>query len=272
MSSWHARTRESCLQDASVPVISEETRSSSMFADGEPSAPDVPMVYQRHYQSPVAPVAATTAYERCCVSAAVLMRRPPYPEVATAAFYPLDDGPLSTLADHHRRPTPSYAAYDRSYVDAPPSSFLYGAAAYDCVYGDCPDCAEVGYSPASASSRSPTDVSDAKSAACPLQTSPAMSRRASSVARKRSLSQAELERRRSLANHQERRRMHRLNSALDRLRSTIPPRLQNGGRRLSKIKTLKMAINYILELKTVLGPTTVAGAGGACAPVSPSWD
>ncbi|KAL1419166.1 hypothetical protein MTO96_005271 [Rhipicephalus appendiculatus] len=244
-----------------------------MFADGEASAPDVPVVYQRHYQSPVAPTAATTAYERCCVSAAVLMRRPPYPEVATSAFYPLDDVPLSTLADHHHRHTPSYAVYDRSYVDAPPSSFLYGAAAYDCVYGDCPDCAEVGYPPAPASSRSPADDDgDAESAACSSQTSPAMSRRASVVARKRSLSQAELERRRSLANHQERRRMHRLNSALDRLRSTIPPRLQNGSRRLSKIKTLKMAINYILELKTVLGPTTVSAAGGGCAPASPSWN
>ncbi|XP_037282026.2 uncharacterized protein LOC119174976 [Rhipicephalus microplus] len=239
-----------------------------MFADGEASAPDVPMVYQRHYQTPVASTAATTAYERCCVSAAVLMRRPPYPEVATSAFYPLEDVPLSSLADHHHRHTPSYAVYDRSYVDAPPSSFLYGAAAYDCVYGDCPDCAEVGYPPVAASSCS--TAGDAKSSACALQTSPAVSRRA--VVRKRSLSQAELERRRSLANHQERRRMHRLNSALDRLRSTIPPRLQNGSRRLSKIKTLKMAINYILELKTVLGPTTVPGVGGGCAPASPSWN
>ncbi|CAN7950188.1 unnamed protein product, partial [Ixodes pacificus] len=67
--------------------------------------------------------------------------------------------------------------------------------------------------------------------------------------RKRSLSQAELERRRSLANHQERRRMHRLNSALDRLRSAIP---SPSSRRLSKIKTLKMAISYIGELQTVL--------------------
>ncbi|KAH6929366.1 hypothetical protein HPB50_026848 [Hyalomma asiaticum] len=247
-----------------------------MFADIEASTLDVPTVYQRHYRSPAA---ATTAYERCCASAAVLMRRPPYPEVATAAFYPSDDVQLacSTLADHHR-PTPSYATYDRSYVDAPPSSFLYGTAAYDCVYGDCPDCAESGYSPAPCGSRSPAgaDDDDAKSSSvgCPSQTSPAMLRRTSSVARKRSLSQAELERRRCLANHQERRRMHRLNSALDRLRSTIPARLQNGSRRLSKIKTLKMAINYILELKTVLGPTTVSGAGGgvACAPAPLSWN
>ncbi|KAH7936679.1 hypothetical protein HPB49_002347 [Dermacentor silvarum] len=253
-----------------------------MFAGAEVSALDVPTAYQRHYQPSGAPTAATTAYERCYASTAVLMRRPPYPEVASAAFYPLDDVPVpcSTLADHHRH-TPSYAVYDRSYVDAPPSSFLYSAAAaaYDCVYGDCPDCMEAGYSPAPGGSRSPAgaDDEDAKSsgAACPSQTSPAMSRRASSVARKRSLSQAELERRRSLANHQERRRMHRLNSALDRLRSTIPPRLQNGSRRLSKIKTLKMAINYIVELQTVLGPTTVSGAGGtvvSCAPPSRSWN
>ncbi|XP_075553058.1 uncharacterized protein LOC142585871 [Dermacentor variabilis] len=251
-----------------------------MFADAEVSALDVPTAYPRHYQSSGAPTAASTAYERCYGSTAVLMRRPPYPEVASAAFYPLDDVslPCSTLADH-RRHTPSYAVYDRSYVDAPPSSYLYSAAAYDCVYGDCPDCVEAGYSPAPGGSRSPAGADDedakASAAACPSQTTSAMSRRATSVARKRSLSQAELERRRSLANHQERRRMHRLNSALDRLRSTIPPRLQNGSRRLSKIKTLKMAINYIVELQTVLSPSTVSGTGGSvvgCTSVSRSWN
>ncbi|XP_077487624.1 uncharacterized protein LOC144098684 [Amblyomma americanum] len=248
-----------------------------MFADAEVAPLDASAAYQPHHQPSTS---AGAAYERCYTSAAaaVLMHRPSYADVAaTAPFYPLDDlaPPCSVLSEHQRR-TPSYSVYDRSYVDAPPSSFLYNAAAatYDCAFGGCPDCLDAGYSSATPTGgRSPAEGDeDATSTALVAASSSTLARRSSSgsSARKRALSQAELERRRSLANHQERRRMHRLNSALDRLRSAIPPRLQNGSRRLSKIKTLKMAINYIVELQTVLGPTGLSGGGGVL--TARSWN
>lgn len=70
-----------------------------------------------------------------------------------------------------------------------------------------------------------------------------------------------------MANKQERRRMHRLNSALERLRQAIPVNFQqqhhhlyqachsssaSATRRLSKIKTLRLAISYIGALGRAL--------------------
>ncbi|XP_054163670.1 oligodendrocyte transcription factor 2-like isoform X2 [Oppia nitens] len=70
---------------------------------------------------------------------------------------------------------------------------------------------------------------------------------------KKHLSQTELDRKRDLANKQERRRMHRLNDALNRLRQVIPAELQHPPpRRLSKIKTLQSAIRYIQRLQELL--------------------
>ncbi|CAG2103920.1 unnamed protein product [Medioppia subpectinata] len=70
---------------------------------------------------------------------------------------------------------------------------------------------------------------------------------------KKHLSQLELDRKRDLANKQERRRMHRLNDALNRLRAVIPAELQHPPpRRLSKIKTLQSAIKYIRRLQELL--------------------
>jgi hypothetical protein len=70
---------------------------------------------------------------------------------------------------------------------------------------------------------------------------------------KKHLTQLELDRKRDLANKQERRRMHRLNDALNRLRAVIPLELQHPPpRRLSKIKTLRSAIKYIRRLQELL--------------------
>ncbi|KAI8520049.1 hypothetical protein Bbelb_033060 [Branchiostoma belcheri] len=62
--------------------------------------------------------------------------------------------------------------------------------------------------------------------------------------------------RRLVANSQERDRMHGLNDALDRLRRHIP--LHLGPRRLSKIKTLRLAMAYIEALTDM-----VQGSAGA---------
>lgn len=219
-----------------------------MFSEAPDLLPGIDVAKPAYHSSAIA-----KSYERRCTptSAAVLMRRPTYHDVTS--FYQLDDTPLHCTATgdgvaigdrHHFHRHQQYPAdvYDRGGVVEP--SYLYNvasAAAYD--FGNCPVCCEGSLSEAKSSSADDEAASPG--------------RRSS---RKRSLSQAELERRRSLANHQERRRMHRLNSALDRLRCAIPSKLQNGNnRRLSKIKTLKMAINYIGELQTVLG-------AGAC------WD
>lgn len=214
------------------------------------------MFSDAHNPSVDAQIAAAVAYQS--IRDHGLMRRPPYHlhhhhhDVATAPFYPFEDVPLPCSA----------SVYDHCGVVEPAATaaaYLYSptSVAYDYGGSNCPDCCDRELS-----------LSDTTKSSGDDGTSPG--RRAT---RKRSLSQAELERRRSLANHQERRRMHRLNSALDRLRSAIPPRLQSGcnsggsnsasSRRLSKIKTLKMAINYIGELQTVLG---VAAGPGRC------WD
>ncbi|KAM7308683.1 pancreas transcription factor 1 subunit alpha isoform X1 [Ixodes scapularis] len=208
-----------------------------------------------HNPSLDAQVAAAVAYQN--IRDHGLMRRPPYHlhhhhDVANPPFYQFEDVPLPCSAgvyDHCGIVEPATAAA---------AAYLYNPTSMVYDYGSsCPDCCDRELALSDAAKSSGDD------ATCP-------GRRPT---RKRSLSQAELERRRSLANHQERRRMHRLNSALDRLRSAIPLRLQSGGggasnssspssRRLSKIKTLKMAISYIGELQTVLG---VAAAGsGRC--------
>lgn len=46
--------------------------------------------------------------------------------------------------------------------------------------------------------------------------------------------------------------MHRLNSALEELRRRIPSYMQYPPRKLSKIKTLKLAIDYIRILEDLL--------------------
>lgn len=70
--------------------------------------------------------------------------------------------------------------------------------------------------------------------------------------RSRPLSEEELDRKRITANIQERRRMQRLNTALERLKRSIPQHLHIQSRRLSKIKTLKLAIDYIAFLNDSL--------------------
>ena len=57
---------------------------------------------------------------------------------------------------------------------------------------------------------------------------------------------------RLVANTQERSRMRRLNDALEELRSVIPTTFHLYHRRLSKIKTLRMAISYIAALSDAL--------------------
>ncbi len=61
-----------------------------------------------------------------------------------------------------------------------------------------------------------------------------------------------MDKKRIAANVQERRRMRKLNEALEQLRSVIPRDTNNQYRRLSKIKTLKLAINYIRYLDNEL--------------------
>lgn len=70
--------------------------------------------------------------------------------------------------------------------------------------------------------------------------------------RKVSLSEEEAERKRVLANSQERERMDRLNYALASLRKALPPHFALGNRRLSKIRTLRLAIRYIRDLGNML--------------------
>lgn len=180
--------------------------------------------------------------------------------------------------EEYRHHYPQYDLYHHSHdvvaedQDASPTSsshvpystqrLLYGppfqsssSAAYDC-----PDCTNSFYADYQTyqqdSSFECLSTEDGVADGTLDSASPTTKKAAS---RKKSLSQDELERRRSVANHQERRRMHRLNSALDLLRSVIPSQFQNGNhRRLSKIKTLKMAIRYISELQKVLGRPVVA--------------
>ncbi|KAK3584882.1 hypothetical protein CHS0354_023467 [Potamilus streckersoni] len=60
------------------------------------------------------------------------------------------------------------------------------------------------------------------------------------------------EKKRLLANCQERKRMQRLNKALEKLRSVLPPQFQLYHRRMSKIRTLRVAMNYIATLTEML--------------------
>ena len=70
----------------------------------------------------------------------------------------------------------------------------------------------------------------------------------------------DLERRRNVANKQERKRMFRLNQALEKLRRVIPndfvlqyeSKSLSVAKKLSKIKTLRMAIEYIAHLSCLL--------------------
>ncbi|XP_069684598.1 neurogenic differentiation factor 4-like [Periplaneta americana] len=60
--------------------------------------------------------------------------------------------------------------------------------------------------------------------------------------------------RRHKANARERHRMHGLNAALDRLRSRIPLKhaRSSSQQKLSKIETLRLALNYIMALSQIL--------------------
>ncbi|RWS24077.1 Heart- and neural crest derivatives-expressed protein 2-like protein [Leptotrombidium deliense] len=72
--------------------------------------------------------------------------------------------------------------------------------------------------------------------------------------RNKEMSKAEIEKKRNLANTQERQRMRKLNNALELLRKAIPEEfhMNHPPRRLSKIKTLRKAIEYIRHLEVLL--------------------
>lgn len=72
--------------------------------------------------------------------------------------------------------------------------------------------------------------------------------------KKKDLTQDEMDKKRDLANQQERTRMHRLNSALKNLRNAIPYEFSKHPpeKNLSKIKTLRIAIEYIRQLSKML--------------------
>ena len=72
--------------------------------------------------------------------------------------------------------------------------------------------------------------------------------------KKKHLTQDEMDKKRDIANQQERTRMHRLNSALRNLRNAIPYEFSRHPpeKNLSKIKTLRIAIDYIRQLTSVL--------------------
>lgn len=72
--------------------------------------------------------------------------------------------------------------------------------------------------------------------------------------KKKGLTQDEMDKKRDLANQQERTRMHRLNSALKNLRNAIPYEFSKHPpeKNLSKIKTLRIAIEYIRQLSKML--------------------
>lgn len=60
-----------------------------------------------------------------------------------------------------------------------------------------------------------------------------------------------MKKRRVAANARERRRMHSLNSAFDKLRQVVPSIGED--RKLSKFETLQMAQSYIMALSDMLG-------------------
>ncbi|KAK6177357.1 hypothetical protein SNE40_015475 [Patella caerulea] len=69
---------------------------------------------------------------------------------------------------------------------------------------------------------------------------------------KKVLSPEDLDSKRLLANSQERDRMDKLNSALETLRAHLPESSMLHNRRLSKIKTLTVARNYIASLSEMI--------------------
>ena len=60
-------------------------------------------------------------------------------------------------------------------------------------------------------------------------------------------------RRDETSTERERTRARQLNDAFDRLRRVVPTSAHNERRRLSKIATLLLAVNYLAALKTLLG-------------------
>ena len=62
----------------------------------------------------------------------------------------------------------------------------------------------------------------------------------------------ESETKRLLANSQERVRMQRLNEALEQLKNVLPPHFHAYQKRMSKIRTLRLAMNYIATLSDLI--------------------
>lgn len=68
----------------------------------------------------------------------------------------------------------------------------------------------------------------------------------------RNLSEVDIEERRHTANIQERTRMKKLSKALDELRRCIPTEYHLSNRKMSKIRTLRLATNYIASLSEII--------------------
>ncbi|XP_052081121.1 uncharacterized protein LOC127719134 [Mytilus californianus] len=66
------------------------------------------------------------------------------------------------------------------------------------------------------------------------------------------LSEIAIEERRNTANVQERKRMKKLSKALEDLRKCIPAEYHVTNRKMSKIRTLKLAVNYIASLTDII--------------------
>ncbi|CAG2233401.1 HAND2 [Mytilus edulis] len=66
------------------------------------------------------------------------------------------------------------------------------------------------------------------------------------------LSDIDIEERRNTANVQERKRMKKLSKALEDLRKCIPAEYHLTNRKMSKIRTLKLAVNYIASLTDII--------------------
>nr|XP_002738800.1 PREDICTED: protein dimmed-like [Saccoglossus kowalevskii] len=94
-------------------------------------------------------------------------------------------------------------------------------------------------------------------------------RRKPKIPRRKDLNSPDSLIRRLKANSQERMRMHRLNTALDELRKVIPRQLCD--RRLSKIKTLRLAISYISALADMVNGNDGSSSFRECARVVEDW-
>lgn len=68
----------------------------------------------------------------------------------------------------------------------------------------------------------------------------------------RNLSEIDIEERRHTANIQERTRMKKLSKALDELRKCIPNEYHLSNRKMSKIRTLRLATKYIASLSEII--------------------